>query len=170
MACYGFSNSHVRVWHLDCKESWVLKTLEHPLDCNEIQPAHSKGNQPWTFIGRTDAEAETPIIWPPDVKNRLIRKDPDAWKGWRQEEKETTEDETDGWMASLTQWTWIWAISRSWWWTGKPGVLQTMESQRVGHDLMIELNWIILPHFSVCVYVCMHVCSVVSNSFLPYGL
>ena len=88
---YGFSSSHVWMWELDYKESWVLKnwcfwtvvlekTLESPLDCKEIQPVLSKGDQSWLFIGRTDAEAETPILWPPDVKSWLIRKDPDAGK------------------------------------------------------------------------------------------
>ena len=90
------------------KKSWVLKnwcfwtvvlekTLESPLDCKEIQPVHPKGNQSWKFIGQTDAEAETPILWLPDVKNWLIRKDPDAWKDWSQEEKGTTEHEMVGW-------------------------------------------------------------------------
>ena len=88
-----------------CFWSVVLeKTLESPLDCKEIQPGHPKGNQSWIFIGRTDAEAETPILWPPDAKNWLIWKDPNAGKDWGQEEKRTTED---GWMASLTQWTWV---------------------------------------------------------------
>ena len=93
---YGFSSSHVWMWELDYKESWVLKnecfwtvvlekTLESPLDCKEIQPVNSKGNQSWLFIGRTDAEAETPILWPPDVKIWLIWKDPDAGKDWGQE-------------------------------------------------------------------------------------
>ena len=91
---YGFSGSHVWMWELDYKESWVLKnwcfwavvlgkTLESPLNCKEMQPVHSKGNQSWIFIGRTDAEAKTPKFWPPDVKNRLIGKDPDAGKDWR---------------------------------------------------------------------------------------
>ena len=95
---YGFSSSHVWMWDLDYKESWALKnwcfwtvvldkTLESPLDCKEIQPVHPKGNQSWIFIRRTDAEAETPILWPPDVKNWLIWKDPDAEKDWRWEEK-----------------------------------------------------------------------------------
>ena len=105
---YGFSGSHVLMWWLDYKESWVLKnwwfwtvvlekTLESPLDCKEIPPVHPKGNQSWIFIGRTDAEAETPIFWPPDVKNWLLGKDPDAGKDWGQEEKGTTEDEMVGW-------------------------------------------------------------------------
>ena len=109
---YGFSSSHVWMWDLDYKESWVLKnwcfwtvvlekTLESPLDCKEIQPVHPKGNQSWIFIGRTDAEAETLIFWPPDVKNWPIGKDPDAGKDWRWEEKGTTEDEMVGWHHRL---------------------------------------------------------------------
>ena len=105
---YGFSRSHIWMWELDYKESWVLKnwcfwtvvldkTLESPLDYKEIQPVHPKGNQSWMFIGRTDAEAETPILWPPDVKNWLIWKDHDAGKDWRWEEKGMTEDEMVGW-------------------------------------------------------------------------
>ena len=100
------------MWELDYKESWVQKnwcfstvvlekTLESPLDCKEIQPVHPKGNQSWIFIGRTDAKAETLILWPPDVKNQLIGKDPDAGKDWRQEEKETTEDKMVGWYHRL---------------------------------------------------------------------
>jgi len=96
------------MWELDYKESWASKnwcfwtivlekSLECPLDCKEIQPVHPKGNQSWIFIGRTDAEAETPVLWPPNVKNWLIGKDPDARKDWRREEKETTEDEMFGW-------------------------------------------------------------------------
>ena len=73
------------------------ETLESPLNCKEIQQVHPKGNQSWVFIGRNDAEAETPILWPPDVKSRFIGKDPDAAKDWRQEEKGTTEDEMVGW-------------------------------------------------------------------------
>ena len=98
---YDFSSSHVWMWELDCEESWVPKnwcfwtvvlekTLESPLDCKEIKPVHSKGNQSWIFVGRTDAEAETAILWPPHAKNWLIGKDPHAGKDWRQEEKGTT--------------------------------------------------------------------------------
>ena len=105
---YGFSYSHVWMWELDYKEGWepknwcfwtvvLEKTLESPLDCKEIQPVHPKWNQSWLFIGRTDLEAETPILWPPDSKNWLIGKDPDAGNDWRQEEKGTTEDEIVGW-------------------------------------------------------------------------
>ena len=122
------------------------KTPESPLDCKEIKPVHPKGNQSWIFIGRTDAEAETPILWPPDAKNWLTGKDPDAGKDWRQEEKGTTG--WDGWMASPTLWTWIWASSWSWWWTGKPGVLQSMGSKRVVHDWATKLNWTELMKYS----------------------
>ena len=126
------------MWELDYKESWVPKnwcfwtvvletTLESPLDCKEIQPVHSKGDQSWVFIGRTDVEAETPILWPPDANSWLIRKDPDAGKDWEQEEKGMTED--NDWMASPTQWTWVWVDSGSWCWTGRPGVLRFMGLQ-----------------------------------------
>ena len=102
---YGFSSCHVWIWELDYKESWALKnwcfwtkvlakTLESPLECKEIQPVNPKGNQSWIFIGRTDAEAETLILWPPDAKNWLIWKDPEDW---RQQKKGTTEDELAGW-------------------------------------------------------------------------
>ena len=148
------------MWELDYKENWALKnwcfwtvvldkTLESPLDCKKIQPVHPKGNQSWIFIARTDAEAET--HWPPDVKKWLIWKDPDAGKDWRQEEKGMTRG-WDGWMLSPTQWTWIWVNSRSWWWTGKPGVLQSMVSQRVGHNWATELNlssWLTSIHLNV---------------------
>ena len=109
---YGFSSSHVWIWELDYKESWVLKnwsfltvvlekTLESPLDCKEIQPVHPKGSQSWIFLGSTNVEAETSIFWPPDVKNWLIGKDPDAGKDWKQEEKGTTEDEMVRWNHQL---------------------------------------------------------------------
>ena len=105
---YVFSGSHVWMWEVEHKESWLLKnwcfwtvmlekTLESPLDCKEIQQVHSKGNWSWIFIGRTDAEAEAPLLWPPDAKIWLTGKDPDAGKDWRQEEKGTTEDEMAGW-------------------------------------------------------------------------
>ena len=109
---YCFSMSHVWMWKLDCKNSWAPKnwcfwtvvleeTLESPLDCKEIQPVHSKGNQAWILIGRTDAEAETPIFWPPDAKNWLTRKDIAAGKDWRQKEKGKTENEIVGWHHRL---------------------------------------------------------------------
>ena len=138
------------MWEFDCEESWapknwcfwtvvLEKTLESPLDCKEIQPIYPKGDQSWVFMGRTDVEGETPILWPLDAKSWLIWKDPDAGKDWGQEEKGVTG--WDGWMASLTQWTRVWVDSWSWWWTGRPGVLRFMGSQRVVHDWTTELNW-----------------------------
>ena len=138
------------MWELYYKESWVLKnwcfwtvvldkTLKNPLDCKKIQPVHSKGNQSWIFIGRTDAEAEASIVWPPDAQNWLIWKDPNAGKDWRQEEKRRTDRGWNSWMASLTQWTWVWVNSGSWWWTVRPGVLQSMGSQK--SDMTERLNW-----------------------------
>ena len=129
---YGFS-SYIWRWELDYKESWVLKnwcfwtvvlekTLESHLDCKEIQPVNPKGNQSWIFIGRTDSEAETPILWLPDVKNWLLGKDPDAGKDWSRRRRQW---QRMRWMVSLTQTAWVWASSGSWWWTGKPGVLQS---------------------------------------------
>ena len=105
---YGFSSSHVQMWELNYREGWVPKnwcfqtvmlekTLESPLDSKKVKPVNPKGNQPWIFIARTDAEVEAPILWLPDVKSRLIGKDPNTGKYWRQEEKGTTEDEMVGW-------------------------------------------------------------------------
>ena len=138
------------MWELDYKESWALKnwcfwtvvlekTLENPSDSKKIQPVHPTGNQSWIFTGRTDDEAETPILWLPDVnltdsfeKTLTLRKmkagGEGGDRGW------------DGWMASLTQWTWVWVDSRSWWWTGRPGILRFMGSQRVGHNWATELT------------------------------
>ena len=110
--CYGFSSSHVWIWELDHKESWAPKnwcflncglkeTLESPLDSKEIKPVNTKGNQSWIFIGRTDAEVEAPVLWPPDVKSQLTGKDPDAGKDWRQEERGTAEDRMAGWHHRL---------------------------------------------------------------------
>ena len=146
---YGFSSGHVWMWDLDCDQSWVLKnwcfwtvllvqTLESPLDCKEIQPVHPKGDQSWVFIGRTDVEAETPILWPPGAKNWLIWKD-SCWERLKAG-GEGDDREWDGWMASPSQWTWVWVNSRSWWSTGEP--VLTMGSQRVGHDWVTELKWL----------------------------
>ena len=115
----------------------IMKPIQWP--CKEIQPLHSKGDQPWDFFGRNDAKAETPVLWPPHAKSWLIGKDW-CWerlgaggegdnRGW------------DGWMASRTRWTWVWVNSGRWWWTGRPGVLRFMGSQRVGHDWAAEMNW-----------------------------
>ena len=109
---YGFSSSHVWMWELDCEEGWVPKnwcfwtvvlekTLENPLGCKEIQPVHPKGDQSWVFIGKTDIEAETSILWPPDVKSWLIGKEPDSGQDLGQEEKGKTEDEMAGWHQGL---------------------------------------------------------------------
>ena len=118
---YSFPSSHVWMWELDYKESWapknwciwtlvLKKTLESPLDCKEIQPVHPKGDQSWISTGRTDAEAKTPILWPPHVKNWLIGKDPDAGKDWGQEEKGTTEDEMVGWHHWLDGYGFGWTL------------------------------------------------------------
>ena len=140
------------MWELDYEESWVPKnwsiwtvmlekTLESPLDCKEIQPVHPKGDQSWIFIVRTDVEAETPILRP-----ILWREELTHWKRpWCWERLKAGGDGDDsgwgGWMASLTQRTWVWVNSRSLSWTGRPGVLQSMGSQRVGYDQATELNW-----------------------------
>ena len=196
---YDFSCGHVWMWDLDYKESWTLKnwcfwtvvlekTLESPLNCKEIKSVNHKGNQSWIFIGRTDAEAEAPILWPPDAKSLLIGKDSDGGKDWRQKEKGTTEDEMVGWhqqldglefeqalgvddgqgslvccspwghkvsdMAEQLNWSkemWVWPLGQedpleegmtthysilAWWipWTEEPGRLQSIVSQRVGHN------------------------------------
>ena len=135
------------MWELDCEEGWVPKnrcfltvvlekTLESPLDFKEIQPVHSKWDQPWDFFGRNDAKAEAPVIRPPHEKSWLIGKD---WCWERLKAGGETDDRGwDGWMASLTQWTWVWASSGSWWETGRPGGLLSMGWQRVGHEW---LNW-----------------------------
>ena len=144
------------------------KTLESPLDCKEIKSVDPKGNRPWIFIGRTDAEAETPILGPPDAKSRLIGKDPGAGKDWGQEEKGMKG--WDGWMASRTRWTWVWASSGRQQRTGKPGILQFMGSQRAGHHLETEqAQTRIRPQFSSCYWlaVCPGVSYVTSLSCFP---
>ena len=146
---YLFSSGHVWMWELDYKESWapknwcfwtmmLEKTLESPLDCKEIQPVHPKGDQSWVFIGRTDVEAETPVLWPPHVKSWLIWKDPDAGKDWRQEEKGTTEDEMAGWHHQLN--------AHEFGWTpgagdgqGGPGYCGSWGCKQ--SDMTDQLNW-----------------------------
>ena len=114
------------------------KTLESPLDCKDTQPVHSKGDQPWVFFGRNDAKAKTPVLWPPHAKKRLW-----CWGGLGAGGKGDNRG-WDGCMASPTWWTWVWVNSGSWWWTGRPGVLQFMGSKRVGHDWATELtDWLI---------------------------
>ena len=127
---------------IDAFELWCWRRLESPLDCKEIQPVHPEGHQSWVFIGRTDIEAETPVLWPPDtaghLKCWLIWKDPDAGTDWRWEEKETTEDEMVGCHHKLNEHEWV--SSGSWRCTGKPGMLQSTGSQRVGHNWATELS------------------------------
>ena len=145
-----FFSSHTWTWELDHKKCWapknwcfcsvvLEKTLESPLDYKEIKSVSPKGNQSWMFIGRTDGEAEgsnTLATW---WKELPLWKSPWCWE--RLKAREGDDGGWDGWIASLTQQTWVWASSGSWWWTGKPGVLQYMGSQRVGHDWVTELNW-----------------------------
>ena len=148
------SCGHVWMWQLGCEEGWALKnwcfwtvvlekTLESPLDFKEIQPVHPKGDQSWVFFGRNDAKAETPVLRPPHAKSWLIGKDCDAERDWGQEEKGMTEDEMAGWHHWLNGREFE-VNSGSWWWTGRPGMLWFMGSQRVGHDWETELNWSII--------------------------
>ena len=148
---YGFSSSHVWTWELGSKENWALKNwcfstvvlekiLKSPSDSKEIITVNPKGKQIWIFIGKTDTEAEAPILLATWCKELTYWKRPWCWerlkgggegddRGW------------NGWMASLTQWNRVWANSGGWWWTGKPGVLQSMGLQRVGHNWATKLNW-----------------------------
>ena len=157
---YGFSNSHIWMWELDHKEGWVPKnwcfwiavlekTLESPLDSKEIQPVHPKGNQSWIFIGRNDVEAETPYTLATWCEELTHLKRPWCWERLKAG-GERDDRGWDGWMASLTQWTWAWVNSQSWWWTGRPGVLQSMGSQRVGYDWTTELNWTVTLELVTC--------------------
>ena len=146
------------MWELDYKESWTLKnwcfwtvvlekTLESPLDC-KIKPVHPKGNQPWIFIGKTDAEAEIPILWPPAAKNRLIGKDPDAEKDWRQEEKGTTEDEMAGWHHWLNGHEFEWTPGVD---DGQGGLAGCGPWDRKESDMTEWLNWTELSYFGALI-------------------
>ena len=137
------------MWGLDHKEVWMQKnwcfwtmvlekTLESPLDCKEIKAVNPKGNQSWIFIGRTDDEAETPILWPPDVKSQLIWEGPDAGKHWRQEERGWQKMRCLKGITDLMDMSLINLWDNQWWRTGKPGMLQSMGLQRVGHDWTTE--------------------------------
>ena len=139
--CESWTVKKAECWRIDAFELWCWRRFESPLDCKEIQPVRSKGDQSWVFFGRNDAKAEAPVLWPPHVKSWLIGKDSDAGRDWGQEEKGMTEDEIDGWMASQTQWMWVWVNSGSWWWTGRPGMLRFMGSQRIGHNWATDLIW-----------------------------
>ena len=147
---YGFSSSHVWIWELDHKESWapnnwcfwtvmLEKTLESPFDCKEIKPVNPKGNQPSILTGRTDIDLKLQYFGHLFCEQLTHWKRPWCWARVR-----AGEGGNRGWnerMASLTQSTWVSASSRSWWWTGKPGMLQSMGSQRVRHDWATELKW-----------------------------
>ena len=165
---YGFSNSHVWMWELDFKETWapknwcfwtlvLEKNLESPLrdscrllrDCEEIKPVHAKGNQPWIFIGRTDAEAESPILWPPGAKNWLIGKDPDAGKEWKQEEKGMTEDETVGWHHGLNGHEFEQAPGVG---DGQGSLVSCNPWGRKELDMSEWLNWTEIRYSSGCYY------------------
>ena len=134
------------MWELDHKEGWtprnwcfwtvLEKTLESPLDSKEIKPVNPKGNQPWIFVGKAGAEAEAPVLWPPDVKRLTHWKRP--WYCEKLRRREEGNRGWDGWMVSLTQGIWVWTNSGRQWWTEKPGMLQFMGSQRVWHDLVTE--------------------------------
>ena len=154
---YDFSSSHIQMWELDHKEGWVPKnwcvetvvlekTLESPLDCKEIKPVNPKGIQSCIFIGKTDAEAEAPVLWPPDAKSQHIGKDPDAGKGWRQEEKGTTEDKMVGWPHGLS--------GHEHW-----SKLQEMVKDRdVWHATVhgVTNNWTQLSNWTTTIYVYTH--------------
>ena len=151
------------MWELDYKESWapknwcfwtvvLEKTVESPLDCRQIQSVLPKGDQSWVFIGRTDLEAETPILWPPDVKNWLIWKDPGCWERLKIE-GEGDDRGWDGWMASPAQWTWIWVNSGSWWWTGWSGVLQSMGVTKSQTQLSEWTELIVYSHTKRSCYI-----------------
>ena len=147
---YGFSCGHVWMWELDHKESWELKnwcfwtvvlekTLESPLDCKEIQPVHSKGDQSWVFIERIDTEAETPILWPPDAKSWLIGKDPDAGKDWGQKENGgMTEDEMIGWHRWLNEDGFVWTLGVG---DGQGGMACCSSWRHKELDMTERLNW-----------------------------
>ena len=167
---YGFSSGHVWMWELDCDEGWVPKnwcfwtvvlgkTLESPLDCKEIYPVHSEGDQPWDFFGRDDAKAETPVLWPPHEKSWLIGKDSDAGRDWGQEEKGTTEDEMAGWHH--------WLYGRESEWTpgvsdGQGGLACSVSWGREELDTTEQLNWTSNFHF--------HFSLLVPSTFAEYHL
>ena len=175
---YGFSSGYVWLWELDCEESWVLKnwcfwtvvlekTPESPLDCKEIQPVHSKGDQSWVFFGRNDAKAETPVLWPSHAKCWLIGKDHDAGKDLGQEEKGTAEDEMAGWHHRLDghEFEWIPGVGN-----GQEGLVCCKSwGARVGHDWATELNWkdAVILYMCLCaIYIYIYIYSVFVCAFM----
>ena len=145
----GFSCGHVWMWEFDCEEGWapknwcfwivvLEKTLESPLDCKEIQPVHSEGDQPWVFFGKNDVKGETPVLWPPHVKSWVIRKDSDAGRDWGQEEKGTTEDEMAGWHHQLDGHEFEWTPGIG---DGQGGLACCSSWGRKELDTTERLNW-----------------------------
>ena len=135
--CESWTTKKAECWSIYAFELWCWRS---PLDCKEIQPVQSKGNQSWIFTGRTDAEPETLNTLATWCEELTHWKRPWCWERLKAG-GEGDDRGWDGWMASPTGWTWVWVSSGSWWWTRKPGVLQSMGSQRVGHDWATELNW-----------------------------
>ena len=135
--CESWTIKKAERWRIDSFEPWCWRRLLRESLGLQGDLVHPKGDQSWVFTGRTDAEPETPILWLPDVKSWLIGKDPDAGKDWRQEEKGRWR--WDGWMASLTQWAWVWVNSGSWWWTGRPVCCSPWGCKEL--DTTERLNW-----------------------------
>ena len=172
---YGFSSGHVWTWELDCEESWVpknwcfwtvvlQKTLESPLNCKEIQPVYYEGDQPWDFLGRNDAKAETPILWPPHAKSWLTGKDSDAGRDWGQEEKGTTEDKMAGWNH--------WLDGREYGWTlgvgdGQGGLACCDSWGRKESDTTERLNWTELWKIS-CIWPLVFLFSFITHRVVPW--
>ena len=143
--CESWTIKKAEYWRIDAFWTVVLeKTLERPLDCKEIQPVHPKGDQSWVFIGRTDVEGETPILWPPDVKSWLIGKDPNAGKDWGQEEKGTTEDEMAGWHHQLDGHGFGWTLGVG---DGQGGLACCSSCKE--SDTTEGLNWLTDWHFLI---------------------
>ena len=153
---YGFSSGHVWMWELDCEEGWapktwcfwtvvLEKTLESPVDCKEIQPVHSEGDQPWVFFGRNNAKAETPVLWPPHAMSWLIGKDSDAGRDWGQEENGTTEDEMAGWYHRLDGHEFEWTPGVG---NGQGGLACCSSWGRKESDMTEQLYWIDKPVFT----------------------